>query len=57
MRVVNPETGREIIGPETGHTVELFTRPEYVTVKITPSARPGQAYDLATYPPDWIVAS
>ena len=52
MKVVNPETGREVVGPASGQTVELHG---LVTVKVTPGIRPGLAFDLSTYPASWIV--
>jgi hypothetical protein len=54
--IVNPETGVTVLGPSRGHTVEVVSETlEKVTVKVRPSFRPGMPYDLATYPPNWLV--
>lgn len=64
LAIVNPETGRTVAGPSTGHSVEVLreedprsrTRKGHVVVEIRPSFRPGMEYDLGSYPADWIVA-
>jgi hypothetical protein len=61
--VVNPGTGAVVFGPETGHTVRVVPRPDWsrgnrdlVYVHVSPSLRgPHMAYDLASYPPAWVV--
>lgn len=69
LRVINPDTGRAVFGPDTGHTIEVLTgrdAPSWFTgrdhlghptvcVRVSPSYRPGLPYDLATYPATWIV--
>lgn len=55
VRIVNPETGREVAMGCTVTVAPGTTPGSTVTVQIRPSFRPGMDYDLGTYPATWIV--